>query len=185
MTTSYLALLRGINVGGKNKVPMAQLRACFKDLGYASVQTYIASGNVIFESDKSAAELTEEIQHALPTRFDLDSGLIKILVLSRDQLRQIVGQAPAGFGAQPDTFHSDVIFLLGITSDDAMTVFNPREGVDRVWQGELAIYHQRLSAQRTKSRLAQAFSSPLYKHMTVRSWSTTARLMELMNAVEP
>ena len=58
MTKVYLALLRGINVGGKNKVPMAELKACFEELGCKNVRTYIASGNVMFESNKSSAELT-------------------------------------------------------------------------------------------------------------------------------
>lgn len=182
MTKVYLALLRGINVGGKNKVPMAELKACFEELGYESVQTYIASGNVVFGSNKSSAELTEEIQETLPKKFKLDSELIAILVLSHDQLQQVINQAPKGFGTEPGKYHSDAIFLMGIPSDDAIKIFHPREGVDKVWPGDLAIYSQRLSALRTKSRLSQIFSSPLYKHMTIRNWSTTARLLELMNA---
>ena len=184
MAGFYLALLRGINVGGKNKVPMAELRACFDELGYGNVQTYIASGNVIFESSKNSAELTEEIQRVLPKKFKLDSGSIKTLVLSHAQLEEVVNKAPRGFGSEPDKYHSDAIFLMGISSDEAIKVFNPREGVDKVWQGELAIYSQRLSAQRTKSRLSKSMSSPLYKHMTIRSWVTTARLLELMNAID-
>jgi uncharacterized protein (DUF1697 family) len=182
MTEVYVALLRGINVGGKNKVPMAELKACFEDLGCENVRTYIASGNVMFESNKSSAGLSEEIQEALPKRFKLDSELIKILVLSRDQLQKVIDQAPRGFGTQPGKYHSDAIFLMGITSDEAFKVFNPREGVDKVWQGDLAIYSQRLSAQRTRSRLSKIMSSPLYKQMTIRSWDTTTRLLELLNA---
>lgn len=184
MTTVYLALLRGINVGGKNKVPMAELRVCFDELAYENVQTYIASGNVIFESNKGSAELTEEIQEALPGKFKLDSGPIKALVLSHDQLQEVISQAPRGFGSEPDKYHSDAIFLMGISSGEAIKVFNPREGVDKVWQGDLVIYSQRLSAQRTKSRLSKIMSSPLYKDMTIRSWGTTARLLELMNAIK-
>jgi uncharacterized protein (DUF1697 family) len=184
LTKVYLALLRGINVGGKNKVPMAELKACFEELGCENVRTYIASGNVMFESNKSSAELTEEIQEALPGKFRLDSELIRILVLSRDQLQKVIDQAPKGFGTEPDKYHSDAIFLIGIPSDEAIKIFNPREGVDKVWQGDLAIYSQRLSAQRTKSRLSKIMTSPLYKQMTIRSWDTTARLFELMNAVE-
>jgi uncharacterized protein (DUF1697 family) len=184
MTKVYLALLRGINVGGKNKVPMAELKACFEEFGGGNVHTYIASGNVMFESDKSSAELTEEIREALPKKFKLDSELIRALVLSRDQLQKVVDQAPTGFGTEPGNYHSDAIFLMGITSDEAIRIFNPREGVDKVWQGELAIYSQRLSAQRTRSRLSQIMSSGLYKQMTIRSWDTTARLLELMNAME-
>jgi uncharacterized protein (DUF1697 family) len=184
MTKTYLALLRGINVGGKNKVPMAELKTCLEELGCENVQTYIASGNVMFESKKSAAELTEEIQETLPRKFKLDSELIKVLILSRAQLQQVIDQAPEGFGADPGKYHSDAIFLMGISSDEAIRIFNPREGVDKVWQGDLAIYSQRLSAQRTKSRLGKIGASPLYKHMTIRSWQTTARLLELMNASE-
>jgi uncharacterized protein (DUF1697 family) len=184
MTKVYLALLRGINVGGKNKVPMAELRACIEELGCENVRTYIASGNVMFESNKRSAELTEEIQEALPKKFRLGSELIKILVLSHDQLQKVIDQAPTGFGTEPGKYHSDAIFLMGIPSDEAIKIFKPREGVDKVWQGELAIYSQRLSAQRTRSRLSNIMSSPLYKQMTIRSWDTTAKLFELLNAME-
>jgi len=184
MTKDYLALLRGINVGGKNKVPMAELKACFEELGCENVRTYIASGNVIFQSTKDSAQLTEDIQEALPKNVKLDSELIKTLVLSHEQLQQVIDQAPTGFGTEPDKYHSDAIFLMGISSDEAIEIFNPREGVDKVWQGNLAIYSQRLSAQRTRSRLSQIMSSPLYKQMTIRSWDTTAKLWELMNARE-
>src|SRR5215207_1245055 len=112
------------------------------------------------------------------------SRLVRILVLSRDQLQQVIDQAPKGFGTEPGKYHSDAIFLMGIPSDEAIKIFNPREGVDIVWQGDLAIYSQRLSAQRTRSRLSKIMSSPLYKQMTIRSWVTTARLLELMNAME-
>jgi uncharacterized protein (DUF1697 family) len=182
MTTVYLALLRGINVGGKNKVPMVELKTCFEELGCQNVQTYIASGNVILESSKPSAELAAQIETALPSKFTLDSELIRVLVLSREQLQAVVTQAPKNFGTDPDTYHSDAIFLMGIPSDEAIKVFNPRDGVDTVWQGDLAIYSQRLSAQRTKSRLSAIMSSPLYKQMTIRSWTTTLKLLELLNA---
>ena len=178
----FVALLRGINVGGKNNVPMTQLKSCFEELGYEKVRTYIASGNVIFESNKSAAKLAEEIQETLPKKFKLDSELINILVLSRDHLKKVINQAPKGFGTEPGKYHSDAIFLMGIPSAEAVKIFNPREGVDKVWQGDLAIYSQRLSALRTKSRLNRIMSSPLYKQMTIRSWATTVKLLELMNA---
>jgi uncharacterized protein (DUF1697 family) len=71
---------------------------------------------------------------------------------------------------------------MGIPSNEAFKIFNPREGVDKVWQGDLVIYSQRLSALRTKSRLNRIMSSPLYKQMTIRSWATTVKLLELMNA---
>jgi uncharacterized protein (DUF1697 family) len=69
---------------------------------------------------------------------------------------------------------------MGIDADEAMTVFSPRDGVDKVWPGKDVIYSQRLSAERTKSRLNRIMSSPLYKSMTIRSWQTTLALLDLM-----
>lgn len=184
MKTAYLALLRGINVGGKNKVPMAQLKACLEELGCENVQTYIASGNVLFTSDKSGSQLVAEIEAALPKKFKLDSDLIKILLLSLAQLQQVVDQAPKGFGTERETYHTDVIFLMGIPAPEAFAIFNPKEGVDKVWQGDRAIYSQRVSALRTKSRLSSIMASPLYKSMTIRTWGTVTKLLGLMKAME-
>ena len=178
--TTYLVLLRGINVGGKNKVPMAPLRELLESLGHTEVSTYIASGNVILSSDRSAAAIKRELEEALPKTFKLDSELIAVHVLTHAQLRAIVRKRPRGFGDKPDTYHSDSIFLIGIDGQDAMEVFDPHPEVDRVWPGDGVIYSQRLSAMRTKSRLNKAITTPLYKSMTIRSWSTTKALLDLM-----
>ncbi|HEX8226677.1 MAG TPA: DUF1697 domain-containing protein [Candidatus Saccharimonadales bacterium] len=176
---TYIILLRGINVGGKNKVPMATLKACLEELGFAGVTTYIASGNVILQSDKTSAEIEALIEEALPGHFELDSALIRILALPLPKLRAIVAGKPAGFGEQPELYHSDAIFLIGITASDAMPVFNPREGVDKVWPGDGVIYSQRLSTERTKSRLGAIVGTPPYASMTIRSWNTVTKLLAL------
>ena len=182
MKATYLILLRGINVGGKNKVPMAPLRDLLEELGYTDVSTYIASGNVILRSGRTPGAIKRQIEGALPKRFRLDSELISVLVLTHAQLRAVVDHKPEGFGEQPGTFHSDAIFLIGIDAATAMKVFDPHPEVDRVWPGEGVIYSQRLSAQRTRSRLNKAITTPLYKSMTIRSWSTTLALLERMGS---
>jgi uncharacterized protein (DUF1697 family) len=176
---TYVVLLRGINVGGKNKVPMAELRRCLEGLGFANVTTYIASGNVILDSGRDPADVRREIEAALPGRFQLDVELIKVLVLSCDQLQAVVDAKPAGFGEQPGVYHCDAIFLIDIDSEEAMAVFDPREGVDRVWAGRGVVYSERLSAERTKSRLGKIAGTPAYRCMTIRSWNTTVKLAEL------
>lgn len=181
---TYVVLLRGINVGGKNKVPMADLKKCLEELGFSQVVTYIASGNVILKSDKRPAEIQALIEEALPRRFKLDSELVRILVLSRKQLQAVIDNKPDGFGEQPDKYHSDAIFLMGIDADKTMSVFDPKEGVDQVWPGEGVIYSQRLSAQRTKSRLNKIIASPAYKSMTIRNWNTTTKLLEMLREVD-
>ena len=182
--TRYLVLLRGINVGGRNKVPMAELRELLESHGHTKVSTYIASGNVILSSDRSAAAIKRELEDALPDAFKLDSELIAVLVLTRAQLRAVVRDRPKGFGDHPDRYHSDAVFLMGIDGPTAMKVFDPRPGVDEVWPGNGVIYSQRLSAQRTKSRLGKIVGTPAYRSMTIRSWQTTLALLERMEAPE-
>jgi uncharacterized protein (DUF1697 family) len=182
--TRYLVLLRGINVGGKNPVPMAGLRGLLEELGYADVSTYIASGNALLSSDRPAAEIKARLEEALPRTFALHSELVAVLVLTHAELRAIVDRRPDGFGDQPETYHSDAIFLMGIDAAEAMPAFDPRPGVDRVWPGDGVIYSQRLSAERTKSRLSKVMSSPAYRSMTIRSWATTIALLRLMDDAE-
>lgn len=181
---TYVILLRGINVGGKNKIPMADLRKCLEEQGFSNVSTYIASGNVILQSDKHADEIRAQIEEALPESFELDSELIKVLVLSREQFQAVIDNKPEGFGEQPETYHSDAIFLMDTDSDSAMFVFDPREGVDKVWPGDGVIYSQRVSSLRTKSRLSKIASTPFYKSMTIRSWNTTMKLLEILGKMD-
>jgi uncharacterized protein (DUF1697 family) len=178
----YVVLLRGINVGGKNPVPMARLRAVLEELGFSDVATYIASGNVILDSGRSAAEIGALIEEALPMRFALHDERVRVLVLAHERLRAIVDGRPEGFGSQPDRYHSDAIFLMGIDAAEAMAAFDPREGVDAVWPGDGVIYSQRLSAERTKSRLSKAMGTPAYKSMTIRNWNTTTALLAMLQA---
>ena len=180
--TRYLVLLRGINVGGRNKVPMAALRELLESHGHTNVSTYIASGNVILSSNQSAAAIKRELEEVLPKTFKLDTELIAVLVLTLAQLRAVVRKRPTGFGDEPDTYNCDAVFLMGIDAATAMKVFDPRPGVDEVWPGTGVIYSQRLSAQRTKSRLNKIMGTPAYKSMTVRSWTTTMALLERMEA---
>jgi uncharacterized protein (DUF1697 family) len=179
---THIILIRGINVGGKNKLPMAELRACLEQLGFSNVDTYIASGNVILDSDKPAPEVRSIIESTLPKSFKLDSELIKVLVLSPAQLQAVIDFKPGGFGEQPDRYHSDAIFLIDVPVSEGMKVFRPREGVDQIWQGDGVIYSQRLSAERTKSRLGAIIGTPVYKSMTIRNWNTTTKLLELAQA---
>jgi len=181
MVNTYITFLRGINVGGKNKVVMSDLKKCLEELGFSNVSTYIASGNVILESEKNPEEIRIFIEKLLPDKFKLDDELVRVLVLSREQFQSVINHKPEGFGEKPDTYHSDVIILMEQSVDKVIKVFDPREGVDKIWPGNGVIYSQRLSAQRTKSRLNKAIGTPEYKFMTIRSWNTVIKMMEILN----
>lgn len=177
---TYVVLIRGINVGGKNRVPMAELRSYLETSGFTEVQTYIASGNVILRSDRGPEQVQTAVEAILSEHFTTDNQLIKVLVVTRGQLQALVDQKPTGFGERPDLYHSDVIFLMNIDIDQAMAVFSPREGVDTIWPGKAVVYSQRLSAERTKSRLNRIIGSVPYQSMTIRSWNTVVKLLALM-----
>lgn len=155
-----------------------------EQLGFSDVSTYLASGNAILESDMGPDDIQSLIQDALPKTFELDHEAVKVLALPGEDLRAIVERKPEGFGDQPDKYYSDAIFLIGIDSSRAMSAFTPREGVDRIWPGRRVVYSQRLSELRTKSRLNRVMASGLYTSMTMRSWTTTLKLFDLVNSRE-
>jgi uncharacterized protein (DUF1697 family) len=105
-----------------------------------------------------------------------------VVVRSDAQIRRVVDTAPDGFGDEPATYHSDVIFLKNpLTSAQAMKVVEQREGVDRAWASTGTLYFQRLSARRTQSRLSRIVGTPEYQLMTIRSWATTTKLRMLLD----
>jgi uncharacterized protein (DUF1697 family) len=176
----YVALLRGINVGGKNLIKMPALKECFEADGFEDVTTYIASGNVLFRGSGSTAALAARIENILSKSFDHYQA--SVVIKSRTQMRSIVEKAPKGFGKKPDTYHSDVCFLKdSLVAATALKQVDLREGVDNVWAGRGVLYFQRLTAKRTQSRMGKMASLPIYKSMTIRSWSTTARLQKMLD----
>lgn len=177
---TYVILLRGINVGGNNTVPMAKLKAMLEKLGLEDVSTYIASGNVMARSTKTAAQVKAAVEKSLRKNFTLSDGAGTVHVLTHAQLRDVVKKKPKGFGDEPTKYHSDVIFLMDVPVAKAMKVFDPREGVDAIWKGKGMVYSRRLSAERTKSRLNKIMGSPLYTSMTIRNWNTVTTLLALL-----
>lgn len=182
---AFVILLRGINVGGKNKVSMAELKSQLLELGFKDVVTYINSGNVLATSDISSQRAAQLIEEMLPKKFALDSASVKVLVLTKQELQAIVKQAPKGFGSEPAMYYCDAIFLMGVKTEDVLPLFSPREGVDRIWPGVGVVYSQRLAAERTKSRLSKVISTPEYKSMTIRSWGTTTKLLAMLQNQQP
>jgi uncharacterized protein (DUF1697 family) len=174
--TRYVALLRGINVGGRNLVAMAELRSAMEAHGLDNVSTYIQSGNVLFETDAPAATLERDIEATLEQRFGIP---LLVVVRSHRQLRAVATKAPAGFGGADH--HCDVLFLKApLTAATVMKVVALRDGVDQAWPGSGVVYFSRLSAERTKSKMSKIVGTPEYKRLTIRSWSTTVKLLALL-----
>jgi uncharacterized protein (DUF1697 family) len=178
----YVALLRGINVGGKNLIKMLALKACFEDLGFEEVRTYIQSGNVLFSATGSNATLMKQIETALSRTFDYES---RVVVRSRKQMKEIVTNAPKGFGSDPATYRYDVIFLKEpLTAVRAMKSVTTKEGVDQAFAGKGVLYFSRLISKATQSHLTRIISMPVYQSMTIRNWNTTKKLLDMMESAD-
>jgi uncharacterized protein (DUF1697 family) len=184
MHTTYLALLRGINVGGRNRILMADLRACFEAAGYVDVRTYIQSGNVVFRAAGSEREaVRSSVERMLAAAFDYNAT-----VELRDQaeMQAVITSAPTGFGDDTDTLHYDVLFLLPpLRPEEALDALTLREGVDVAWTGPGVVYATRVRAMAAKSGLTRIASHPFYQRVTIRNWNTTTRLLALMEDGPP
>jgi uncharacterized protein (DUF1697 family) len=177
---SYAVLLRGVNVGGKNKIPMAALKERLQKTGFQDVTTYIQSGNVIVRSDRDPATIGSRVEAVLTSNFRLDSSIVKVLVLTYEELHAIVENRPKAFGSQPEKYHYDVIFLMDYDVTEALAICKTREGVDRLWAANGVIYFERLSSLRTKSRMSAIVGTLAYQSMTIRNWNTTTKLLALL-----
>jgi uncharacterized protein (DUF1697 family) len=175
----YLALLRGINVGGKNIIKMADLKACFEMMCFTDVSTYIQSGNVIFASDETDPMLLEtHIEKVLSETFNYKS---RIVVISHQQLKEVVVKTPDGFGMFPDTYKYDVVFLKKpLTAESAISEVLARKEVDNVYTENGVLYFSRDIANLSKSYLSKIVTLPIYQFMTIRNWNTTSKLLLLM-----
>jgi uncharacterized protein (DUF1697 family) len=180
--STYLALLRGINVGGKNIIRMTDLKDCFEDMGFEDVLTYIQSGNVVFGSGQESPALLERMVEAgLSRRFGYDAMTI---VLSQPQMKRIVEEAPAGFGMEKEEYRYDVMFVKDhITPAGVIGQIKLNSEVDRVWAGMSVIYASRLIRLASGSRLTKIMSLPVYHRITIRNWNTTVKLLELMTMI--
>ena len=113
--TTYIALLRGINVGGKNIIDMKQLKAAFADAGFTQVRTYINSGNVLFSSELDSMQLRSLCRELIAESFKLD---IAVVLLSADELAEALSHAPDWWGRDADSRHNAMFVIPPATAED-------------------------------------------------------------------
>lgn len=174
----YVALLRGINVGGKNMVRMAELKPCLEKVGLNGVRTYIQSGNILFESDETdKTKLVTLMEQAIIKEFGHE---VPVVLLTHNELENIATSTPKGWMENPE-FKYNYIFLkppYDINKVvEAIGVLKP--DIESVTVGEGVLYQSmsiKLFGRTTTGKLA---SNPIYKIMTFRNHNTVTKLLEL------
>jgi uncharacterized protein (DUF1697 family) len=175
----YVALLRGINVGGNNIIKMDELRKMFEEMGFSNVKTYIQTGNIIFEDvEKNKSKLIKKIEGKLLKE---TKNNITLVLLTFSEIKEIIQKKPKNYGDN-EKYKCDVIFLIEpLTVKEAIVEFNPREGVDEIHKGKNVLYHSFLKEKGTKSRFSKIVESKIYPKISIRNWNTTKKLYELMS----
>ena len=173
----YVALLRGINVGGKTLIKMADLRTCVEALGYDAVSTYIASGNLLFETDGDPDALADTIEHAIEERFELP---VKVVVLDRPAYARIVKAIPKAWIGDDD-LRANVAFVRpGTDARKVVGDLDPDPAIEEVKAVKGAILWATRRDALTRSTMRKLIAGAAYKELTVRNLNTTLKLQELL-----
>ena len=174
----YIALLRGINVGGNNKVSMLELRHCFESLGFMNVVTYINSGNVIFDASETSKEkLVEQCEEIIEKSFGFR---VVCSVILATELHEALDHMPDWWGEGPTAKHN-AIFVIAPTT--------PHEIMKQV--GEAKLEYEKVAAYGplifwsaplktfSRTRYSKIVGMPAYQSITIRNANTTKKLVEL------
>ena len=179
-TTSapFLALLRGLNVGGQNVIAKADLNRCFEGLGFGSVRTYIQSGNVLFRAAETrVAELTRAIETRLSERLGQS---VQAVVIPRPRYRAAVRAAPDTWGRDDDRKHNALFTLRGITPRRAVAQLAAlKADIEALAVGPGVIFWSVSKEHQTRTTLMRLAATPVYQQVTVRNHRTVFRLLEL------
>ncbi len=180
MKMIYAALLRGINVGGHNKINMKLLKGTFERIGMKQVTTYINSGNIVFASDPlPTTELAVQLEQAIAADFGLS---IPVLIRSLSEMERIITTLPDEW-SNGDIMKSDVLFLWEEIDDSSVVEQLPLK-VDTATilytPGAVLVSIPRELV--TRSGMNKLVGTRLYAAMTIRNVNTTRQIYKLMQA---
>ena len=176
----YIALLRGINISGKNKVPMAELRKCFEMLDFMEVKTCLNSGNVIFScKDTDAAELVNRIERMIQHQFSLN---IPVFVIPQEELADILRHAPDWWGTENQEIYDNLIFILPPATfpDVYYEIGAPKAGLEQIQEYQSVVFwsFSRKEYQKT-NWWPKTASVPIGSKLTIRAANTICKIVEM------
>lgn len=175
----YVALLRGINVGGKSQIKMSELKVSCEAIGLKQVRTYINSGNIIFEVDSEDEHvLSKRIEMAILDQFSLP---VRVVVYSQKQYARIIAAAPKGWG-EKSNWKYNTLFL--IPPYDINTILEDigelKPDLELIHVVDGAIYQSLLFEKFGQTTTGKLASRASYKKMTIRNWNTSQKLLAII-----
>ena len=174
----FVALLRGVNVGGNNMISMKSLKESFETIGFTNVSTYINSGNIIFQSKESdPRKLERKIEQMLSSEYQLDS---KVVLRSLSEMEKLVQALPQNWGDNSD-WRFNVIFLRhSIDSEKILDELPANSDIEEVLYRPGTLLWSVQASEANRSKFVKLSSRKNFKDMTVRNLNTTRKLYDLM-----
>ncbi len=176
----YIALLRGINVGGNNTVSMATLKERFELSGYTNVSTYINSGNVLFDSKiTDPIKLRMSIEKLLKTTFKLE---LTVVVVETERYKKIIKSAPVWWG-KDESWKHNIIFLIEpyVIEEIVEEIGELKPDIEAMKSGDGVLFQSVDFAKFGKTTTGKLASKAVYKKMTIRNYNTAQKLLGLIN----
>jgi uncharacterized protein (DUF1697 family) len=176
---TIVVLLRGINVGGRNKIAMKDLQQTFADLGFVEPTTFIQSGNVVAGSGgANGPKLVRTIERGLSDRFGYTA---RVVVLDLAQMRTVVRQIPKDWDVDDASMRYNVVFTTtAITPKELAKRVAPKPDIEAVKAGTYALYWSAPFVTVTKTAMIKLSAHPDYGELTIRNLRTTRKLLDLM-----
>lgn len=178
----YVALLRGVNVGGNNMISMKALKESFEGLGFGQVTTYINSGNIVFATKETdARKLEKKIEQMLSKDYELGS---KVVIRNLADMEQLVKSLPPGWG-EDSNWRYNVIFLRHtIDSEEILKDVLVKDDIEElIYRPGTLLWSAQLS-EITRSNMSKLSSKKMFQEVTVRNLNTTKKLCALMQKVD-
>ena len=176
----FVALLRGINISGKNKIPMQELRLGFESLGYKEVVTYLNSGNVIFSSNiNDKDKISNDIYKMLENKFNLK---IPVFVIKSDELNNLLSNKPDWWGTGDKNIYDNIIFIIPPTTykDVYESLGDPKIELEKIKEYKNNIFWSYdLKNYRKTNWWSKTASTIIRNSITIRTANTMKKVLEL------
>ena len=176
----YIALLRGINISGKNKISMPELKKLLEENNYQNVSTYLNSGNIIFECNiNNKQTIMNNIHTLIKTKFILD---IPVYITTDKELEDILNNSPKWWGSSNKEIYDNLIFIIPPTKYEEVynTIGSPKEGLEQIEEYNNCIFWSfDLNNYRKSNWWVKTASTDIKDKITIRTANTVKKLIEI------
>jgi uncharacterized protein (DUF1697 family) len=177
----FVALLRGVNVGGNNMISMKSLKESFEELGFAGVTTYINSGNIIFATKEAdARKLEKKIEQMLARNYQLTS---KVVVRSLAEMETLVQSLPKNWNSDSGWRYNVIFLRHTIDSEEILDELEVRKDIEEVFYRPGTLLWSSLMSALKGTEMLKFSSRKMAQEITVRNTNTTRKLCDLMKKV--